>query len=69
MFIWPMYRMVKNIRQRGRLPDMKAKRVYATVAVAAGLVAVFFLLPAADQPGAARRGWSTWTPDTPARSG
>jgi putative peptide zinc metalloprotease protein len=45
MFIWPGYRMVKNIRQRGRLPDMKAKRVYATAAVAAGLVAVFFFVP------------------------
>jgi putative peptide zinc metalloprotease protein len=45
MFIWPIYRTVKNIRQRGRLPDMKAKRVYATTAVAAGLVAVFFFAP------------------------
>lgn len=45
MFIWPIYRMVKNIRQRGRLPDMKAKRVYVTAAVAAGLVAVFFVVP------------------------
>jgi putative peptide zinc metalloprotease protein len=45
MFIWPIYRMVKNIRQRGRLPDMKAKRVYATAAVFAGLVAVFFFVP------------------------
>lgn len=45
MFIWPIYRMVKNIRQRGRLPDMKAKRVYATAAVAAGLVAVFLFVP------------------------
>ena len=45
MFIWPTYRMVKNIRQRGRLPDMKSKRVYATTAVFAGLVASFFLLP------------------------
>src|SRR5262245_7682852 len=45
MFIWPVYRVVKNIRQRGRLPDMKAKRVYATFAVAAALVAAFFFLP------------------------
>ena len=45
MFIWPIYRMVKNIRQRGRLPDMKAKRVYITMTVVAGLVAGFFLVP------------------------
>ena len=40
MFVWPVYRMVKNIRQRGRFPDMKAKRVYVTTAVFLGLVAV-----------------------------
>jgi putative peptide zinc metalloprotease protein len=45
MFVWPVYRMVKNIRQRGRLPDMKAKRVYVTTAVFLGLVAVVFLVP------------------------
>lgn len=45
MFVWPAYRMVKNIRQRGRLPDMKPKRVYATSAVAAVLLAAFFFLP------------------------
>ena len=27
MFIWPTYKIVKNIRQRGRLPDMKSPRV------------------------------------------
>ncbi|HET6574472.1 MAG TPA: biotin/lipoyl-binding protein [Fimbriiglobus sp.] len=45
MFIWPIYRMAKNIHQRGRLPDMKAKRVYATAAVAAGLVVAFVFVP------------------------
>ncbi len=45
MFIWPVYRAVKNVRQRGRLPDMKAKRVYATAAVAAALVAGFLFVP------------------------
>ncbi len=45
MFVWPVIRMVKNIRQRGRLPDMKAKRVYITLTIFAGLVAAFFLLP------------------------
>jgi putative peptide zinc metalloprotease protein len=45
MFVWPMYRVVKNIRQRGRLPDMKAKRVYATLAVLGGLVVGVLLVP------------------------
>jgi putative peptide zinc metalloprotease protein len=45
MFIWPTYRVVKNIRQRGRLPDMKPKRVYATAAIFALLVALFLFLP------------------------
>ncbi len=45
MFVWPMYRMVKNVRQRGRLPDMKSKRVTITLAIFAGLIASFFLLP------------------------
>ncbi|MFO0846989.1 MAG: hypothetical protein U0871_00310 [Gemmataceae bacterium] len=45
MFIWPIYRMATNINRRGRLPDMKAKRVWVTGAVAAALVAGFFLAP------------------------
>ena len=45
MFIWPGYRVIKNIRQRGRLPDMKKVRVYITLAVFAGLIAAFFLAP------------------------
>ena len=45
MFVWPAYRMIKGVRQRGRLPDMKPKRAYATLAVFAGLVAAFFLVP------------------------
>ncbi len=45
MFVWPTYRMVKNFRQRGRLPDMKPKRVYATAAVAFALLAAFFVVP------------------------
>jgi putative peptide zinc metalloprotease protein len=45
MFIWPVYRMAKNIHQRGRLPDMKAARVWTTVLITAGLVAAFFLVP------------------------
>jgi putative peptide zinc metalloprotease protein len=45
LFIWPVYRVVKNIRQRGRLPDMKTVRVYITLLVFGGLIAAFFFLP------------------------
>lgn len=45
MFVWPIYRMVKNIRQRGRLPDMKAKRVYITMILFAAMVTGFFTVP------------------------
>src|SRR5262245_3122431 len=45
LFIWPMYRVIKNIRQRGRLPDMKAKRVYITLSVFGLLILGFFFLP------------------------
>jgi putative peptide zinc metalloprotease protein len=45
IFIMPTYKIVKNIRQRGRLPDMKSLRVNITLAVLAVLVAVFFLVP------------------------
>ncbi|MCI0699463.1 MAG: hypothetical protein L0241_00060 [Planctomycetia bacterium] len=45
LFIWPMYRVIKNIRQRGRLPDMKAKRVYITLGVFVALILAFFFLP------------------------
>jgi len=45
IFVWPTFKVVKNIRQRGRLPDMKAARVYVTLAVFAALIVGFFLLP------------------------
>jgi putative peptide zinc metalloprotease protein len=45
LFVWPTYKVVKNIRQRGRLPDMKATRVYITLAVIGGFFAALFLLP------------------------
>ena len=41
----PTYKVVKNIRQRGRLPDMKAQRVYITLVVCRALLAAFFFLP------------------------
>lgn len=45
MIIWPAYRAFKNVSQRGRLPDMKPKRVWITATIFAGLIAAFFLLP------------------------
>ena len=45
MFIWPMYRMIKNINQRGRLPDMKPKRATVTITLFTALVAAFLLVP------------------------
>jgi putative peptide zinc metalloprotease protein len=45
LFVWPAYKVVKNIRQRGRLPDMKAARVYVTLGALAALLLAFFFLP------------------------
>jgi putative peptide zinc metalloprotease protein len=45
LFIWPAYRVIKNISQRGRLPDMKAARVYVTFTVFLTLLVAFFFLP------------------------
>src|SRR5262245_46790484 len=45
LFIWPIYRVIKNIRQRGRLPDMKSTRVYITLGVLGAIVLGFFFLP------------------------
>jgi putative peptide zinc metalloprotease protein len=45
MVFWPMFKLVKNIRQRGRLPDMKRKRVVVSMIVLAGLIFGFFFAP------------------------
>src|SRR5215208_936244 len=45
MVFWPLYRLVKGVRQRGRLPDMKRKRVMASAALVAVLVGAYFFLP------------------------
>jgi putative peptide zinc metalloprotease protein len=45
MIFWPMYRMVRDYNQRGRLPDMKTPRVVITSSVAIAVVLGFFLLP------------------------
>lgn len=45
VFVFPTYKVIKNIRQRGRLPDMKSTRVYITMGVFGGFLAAFFFLP------------------------
>jgi putative peptide zinc metalloprotease protein len=45
LVFWPLYRLVKNIRQRGRLPDMKRKRVAISTVVLAVFLGLFFFLP------------------------
>src|SRR5262245_1081386 len=42
---WPLYRMIKGIGQRGRLPDMKSNRVTITAIIAFLVVLFFFLVP------------------------
>jgi putative peptide zinc metalloprotease protein len=45
MIIWPLYRLASNIKQRGRLPDMKRKRVMITSIVLGVVVVAFFFAP------------------------
>jgi putative peptide zinc metalloprotease protein len=45
LFVWPAYRVIKNIGQRGRLPDMKAARVYVTFTIVGLFLVGFFFLP------------------------
>lgn len=45
MFGWPIFRVVKNLHRRGRLPDMKPLRVAMTAIVFAGLVLFVCLVP------------------------
>jgi putative peptide zinc metalloprotease protein len=42
---WPLWRLGKNLHKRGRLPDMKPRRVTASACALAAVVLVFFLLP------------------------
>ncbi|MBI3408450.1 MAG: efflux RND transporter periplasmic adaptor subunit [Planctomycetes bacterium] len=42
---WPLFRLIKNTRKRGRLPDMKSTRVTVSAACVAVLLLVFFFLP------------------------
>jgi len=44
MIGWPMYRLIKNVSKRGRLPDMKPIRVtISATLVAVALFVVFFI--------------------------
>lgn len=45
MLFWPTFRMVKNFRQRGRLPDMKRKRVFISMSCLAAFIFAFFFMP------------------------
>ena len=45
MVFWPAFRMVKSIRQRGRLPDMKRNRVIVSSLILAVILGVFFFVP------------------------
>ncbi|MCS7047391.1 MAG: hypothetical protein NZO58_13620, partial [Gemmataceae bacterium] len=45
MIGWPLYRLIRNLRKRGRLPDMKTPRVMVSGAVLAGLLLAFFIVP------------------------
>jgi putative peptide zinc metalloprotease protein len=42
---WPLYRLAKNIHQRGRLPDMKPVRVVLTSVAAVGLLLLVLVVP------------------------
>jgi putative peptide zinc metalloprotease protein len=42
---WPLFRLIKNIHKRGRLPDMNSVRVTISSIVLAGAILFFFLVP------------------------
>ncbi len=42
---YPIYRLIKGVRRRGRLPDMKPVRVWICVSIIVLLVLGFFLVP------------------------
>ncbi len=45
MIGWPVYSVIKNIRKRGRLPDMKPIRVTITATLIGAFLVGFFFLP------------------------
>jgi putative peptide zinc metalloprotease protein len=42
---WPLWRLAQGINKRGRLPDMKSRRVLITTGVVLLVLVVFFLVP------------------------
>ena len=42
---WPLFRLIKNVQKRGRLPDMKPFRVSVSAALVALVFAVIFFVP------------------------
>jgi putative peptide zinc metalloprotease protein len=42
---WPLYRLIRNVHKRGRLPDMKTPRVLISASVLAALFLAFFVVP------------------------
>ena len=42
---WPMYRLIKNVSKRGRLPDMKPIRVAISATLVASALFVVFFIP------------------------
>ncbi len=45
MIGWPMYRLIKNVKKRGRLPDMKPIRVTISASLVAIVLFVVFFIP------------------------
>ena len=63
MIGWPLYRLVKNIHKRGRLPDMKrGARASPTAPCLAAVAAVRLLRAAAGQPACAAWRWCSRSP-------
>jgi putative peptide zinc metalloprotease protein len=45
MIGWPLYRLIKNVKKRGRLPDMKPVRVTISACVVAAALAFIIFVP------------------------
>lgn len=45
MIGWPVYRLIKGLKKRGRIPDMKPVRVWTSVGLLASVLAVLLFIP------------------------
>jgi putative peptide zinc metalloprotease protein len=45
MIGWPLYRLIENVRKRGRLPDMKTFNVSISASLVAAILFVIFFIP------------------------